>query len=645
MTHETMININATIPCLMPPAWAVLERRLFDVMDRSVYPFLEKYTRADDGTLIWREKLHGRDGADDFYESFYNWPLLYLLGGRDHLLPLAHRQWDAVTKQLTVSGQIHNEYEVGYDQFHQGESYIYFYFLCLADPTNAKLAERARRFAGLYLNEDPEAPNYDPEHKIIRAPHNGSGGPRWGFGDYEGEPEYGYYQSMIPYGLPYEDVPGVKTYEDLKDSELARRMGKVMQERMGKGDVAGNLCVTSLITNAYLLSGDEKYRRWVLDYVGAWMERAAQNGGLMPDNVGLGGQVGEYMNGKWYGGLYGWAWPHGFYNIEMAALVGATSAYLLARDPRYLDLPRTQMDRIMALGVQRDLRELQMSLGHHWAGQEGALEKQTTFVVPYRYTDSGWFDYQPMSPVYPVALWNVSGASADWERIERLREESGYDWRQVVAFRGKEDFGHEQPWLRFLAGDNPQYPELILQESYGQVCRRLELIRQDQKDLTNVNIHHWQQLNPVLTEALVQLTTGAPQIIYNGGLLMCRVRYFDAQRQRPGLPPDVAALVEKVEPDRTVVRLVNLSPFQAQEVIVQAGAFGEHQFTTVEFETRVSEYPGIQTDYAAPPLRTETTTVEVNDKQLQVNLPPASEIVLNLSMQRFANTPSYQLPW
>src|SRR2546422_355712 len=89
---ERMATVQATVPCVAPPGWAVLERRLLEVMDRAVYPFLDKYTRHD-GTLIWREAMpdswQSRDGADDFYESFYNWPLLYLLGGGDHLLPLA----------------------------------------------------------------------------------------------------------------------------------------------------------------------------------------------------------------------------------------------------------------------------------------------------------------------------------------------------------------------------------------------------------------------------------------------------------------------------------------------------------------------------------------------------------------------------
>ena len=63
-------------------------------------------------------------------------------------------------------------------------------------------------------------------------------------------------------------------------------------------------------------------------------------------------------------------------------------------------------------------------------------------------------------------------------------------------------------------------------------------------------------------------------------VLHTRLRYFDPERRRPGLPPDVAALVESMTGDETVVTLVNVSPVHARRVIVQAGAYGEHEFTT-----------------------------------------------------------------
>lgn len=639
-------QITATEPCLAPPAWAVLERKLFDVMDQAVYPFLAKYTHPD-GTLIWNDTWYGsRDGADDFYESSFNWPLLYLLGGGDHLLELGQRQWDAITRQLTEFGLVHKEYELGYDQFHQAESYIYFYFLCLADPTNATNRARARRFAGFYLNEDPEAPNYDPEHNIIRAAHNGSGGPRWGFTD--GDRSYRWSANMRVYGLPYHDVPGVDHYDDLKDEEKARRMGEVMAARMGRGDVATNLLVTSLIANAYLLTGDEKYRTWITTYVDGWLERAEANGGLLPDNVGPNGIVGELMEGKWYGGLYGWTWPHGYYNIGMAATVAGVNSYLITRDPRYLDLPRSQYDAIAALGEYRDPRTLSMSLRHHWIGaladEDEAMEGQT-WVVPYRYGDMGWFDYQPLSPIYPTAVWAVSQTEEDWQRIERIRQAESLDWRTVVTFRTKEESGHERPWLRFLAGENPDYPLQILQAAYGAVARRLALIEADDEDLRGVYIHHWQELNPVVTEALVQLTLGAPQIVYNGGLLHCSLRYFDAERKRPGLPQDVAALVDHVSAQQVHVTLVNLSPFASRRVVIQAGGFGEHQFTEAAYSARTSDYPGSQKRYAAPPLTTTTERIAVNAKTLTVELPPATTIRLELGLARHVNQPSYALPW
>ena len=637
-----MIRIEATIPCLNPPAWALWERKLIELMDQAVYPYLARYTR-EDGTLIYRDDFRSRDGADDFYESFFNWPLYYLLGGGDHMLELSHRQWEATTRLLTGYGNVYKEYERGYDQFHQAESYIYFYFLCLADPANPLLVQRAQRFAGLYLNEDPEAPNYDPVHKIIRSPHNGSGGPIavWDEGT-----SYGYSPGMARYGLPFEDVPGARTIEDLKDPELARRMGETMRQRMSWGDVPANLGATSLAANAYLLTGDQKYVRWVAEYVDAWVERARRNGGLLPDNVGLSGQMGETMSGKWYGGHYGWTWPHGFYNIGMTACVAATNAFLLTGEAGYLDLPRAQMDGVMARAEERDVSVLQMSLGEHWVGiwrAAGGMGRM--WVAPYRYADSGWFDYQPMSPIYPVAVWNVTMDEADWRRIQSIREKSGYDWRMVLPFRTKEESGHEAPWLCFLAGENPRYPEEILAASYAVAARRLEQIRADQSDLMRNHIHHWQELNPVGTEALVQLTLGAPQTLYNGGLLISRLRYYDADRRRPGLPQDVAALVEKLEARRTAVRLVNLSAFEGHTLVVQGGAFGEHRIASVRYPVRASDYPGAVGAYAAPELQTQERSILVGDKRLEVYLPPASEVTLDLEMERYANRPGYAGPW
>lgn len=642
-----MSTIQSTVPCLNPPHWALLQRRLIDLMSDAINPFLEKYTR-DDGSIIWHESWPPtRDGLDDFYESFGNWPLFYLLGGPDEVLDHAHRQWDAVTHQMANMGPyspVHKEYERGYDQFHQSESYIYFYYLCMADPENEILIERARRFAGFFLNEDPDAQNYDPAKKIILAPHNGSTGPRWGLNTVEGSdrpPAFGYSPGMARYGLPLEHIEGIESYDDLKDPVLAQSMGEAMNTQMGRGDVANNLLVTGLIVNAYLLTDDPKYRDWIVEYVDAWFERARQNGDLLPDNVGLSGEVGEYLGGRWYGGTYGWMWPHGLHNVGAAGIIAACNAFLVTRDLGYFDVARKQLDKVIALGKMLPSNATDVTLREHLLNLTD--DSGETFVVPFRHRDAGWFDYQPVPMHLPTAIWNVTQAVDDWQRLEYLRERSGYDWRKVNSFRNKEDNGHEAAWLAYIHGDNPDYPEQTLAAAYEQVVRRIEQQRQDTADIQSVHIHHWQNLNPVTTEALVQLTLGAPQVIYYGGMLFCAVRYFDARKQRPGLPADVAALVEKVEADRVVLRLINLNVFEPREVMVQAGGLGEHRFVTARYTSITSEsaYPGEVGSYVTPPTEVHQQTMPVNDRYVSVLLNPATEITIDFELARYAYPPSY----
>ena len=161
--------------------------------------------------------------------------------------------------------------------------------------------------------------------------------------------------------------------------------------------------------------------------------------------------------------------------------------------------------------------------------------------------------------MYPLALWNASGDEVDREMVCAIREKETYDWRKVFSFHSKEDAGHEQPWFAFINGENPDYPEQILRASLAQVYRRMEQVRLDETDPRDNHIHWWQQLNPVTTEALIQLTLGAPQMLYNGGLLLFPILHFDAESGRPGLPPETAALVESVRGDQIDVHLVNLS--------------------------------------------------------------------------------------
>lgn len=87
------------------------------------------------------------------------------------------------------------------------------------------------------------------------------------------------------------------------------------------------------------------------------------------------------------------------------------------------------------------------------------------------------------------------------------------------------------------------------------------------------------------------------------------------------------------------MELVNLSPVETRDVIVQAGTFGEHQFTSVKYLRRV-ERPGVRRAAGA-----SEQSAEINRKFFQLRLPPGTGIILEAGLRRFANKPTYTFPW
>ncbi len=584
-----------------PPDWAISQRFLIDKMNEAAPVFQERYTRAD-GSFLWRQTWPGMDGSDDGYESYHNWPLFYALGGSADVQARSRFLWEAVTRQFTGYGQVWREFDAYYDWMHHGESSLFFYYFGLADPRVPIDRGRARRFAGMYMGADPEAPNWDPERRMMRSPINGSRGPRF---ENSWDDWSTHRWVLAGYPAPFEDIPGVEgAIADWNDDAVYAQILRLLNERQMRGDVPLNLAATSLITHAYLYTGEEPYRRWVLDYLEAWNERIAANGGLCPDNVGPSGVIGERMDGKWWGGYYGWRWPHGFMTIIQPLTIAAMNALLLTGDMGYLDIPRGQLDRLIELGRE----------------EEGKL------LVPHRHTDAGWTALRPLAPEYPLQIWYVSQDGRDAARLERFPERDTL-WKMVQPGRGKGDNIHIAPWYCYLRGQNPDYPRQILDAQWAEVARRMEVMARDDGDPEHWDVHHWQQINPVHTEALVQLTCGGPQVIYHGGLLHTRLRYFDADARRPGLPPDVGALVQALDADSVTVTLANASPLRERKLILQAGAFGEHTFTEVTDLTAEGQTPAA-----------------VNGKHLTVVLPPGRSLDLRLGMRRYVNRPGYGQP-
>ena len=296
---------------------------------------------------------------------------------------------------------------------------------------------------------------------------------------------------------------------------------------------------------------------------------------------------------------------------------------MLTGDPTWLDLHRSQNDLLWSL--RRD---------------DG--------TIPFRYSDSGWLDYRPPQSRHYVYAWFMSRDPADWARIEERFPDRAAWYVQPPTF-GKSGHFWPERWFGYIAGENPDFPNQVLEDTYTCMTQRLEKIENDNWDaVESWNVHHWQDLNPVVPEGLVQMMMGTPAAVYHGGLLHASVRYFAPQgcdcsghddrcachgererngaTVRPGLPEGVSALVEKITPEGIVLTLVNTDPLEGHAVIVQAGAFGEHRFTTVK------------------PVGADVAPTVVNANVLRVDLGPWAQARLELGMARFVNAPTYEFP-
>jgi hypothetical protein len=175
-----------------------------------------------------------------------------------------------------------------------------------------------------------------------------------------------------------------------------------------------------------------------------------------------------------------------------------------------------------------------------------------------------------------------------------------------------------------LEGQDPDYPVDALTGALDQVRRRVAGFRADPTTPDTRLSDDMNRLNPACTERLTELMLGGLPTGRVGYPLHCRLRYFDADNRRAGLPEDVGALVEGMTAGETTVSLVNLDPLRARTAIVQGGAYGEHSFTSA---------------------RVEGQSVPVNGSTFTVRLEPGCGARLVLGMRRYAHQPTLVFPW
>ncbi len=576
--RRVAIRIDSRMPA---PRWATLERQLLADNVPACREFFQKYF-DDRGYLQCVVRWGANDGPDDAFENFNRWPELHALGADDAILQMFRTGHEGLLKQyaearttvvpIARDGMYYKEFIVQSDWMHHGEGLQLFNRMGLSIPDDATYQARAKRFAGFYMGEDPEAPNYDPAHKIIRSMQNGSRGPMRRNAtptDWVGEPF---------------DVSGFAALhgESTFDQFLAhyKEYGDVV------GDHFLNLVATTLPTDAYLVANESKYKKWIVEYMDAWLDRMKQNGGIIPSFVDLDGRVGG-PDRQWWKNAYGWGFSpmnpvtgrREDRNRIPRALVGFNNALLVTGDRKYVDAWRTMIEAVNS----------------HARVVDGRTQ------YPTMYGADGWYGWRD-SP------WNV-GALEVWY------------WSQQTADRprvGRSD------WLDFLEGRNPGFPEQAIERDRGTIEKRLSAMRQDATPANRRLADNMLDYNPAATESLVQLVWGGLLPGREGGLVNARLRYFDPERRRAGLPQDVAALISQLTDTTTILTLINLNPSAPRTVVIQGGAYGEHRLTTV---------------------RQGSTATPIDAPLVTVELEAGSGGTLYFEMNRYANDPTIKYPW
>jgi len=578
-----------------PPEWALLERELLRQHTAACVKFFRRYFNQANGWLETTERWGGDDGPDDAIENVNDWPHLYALGGGDIIREMYTKAYEGHVQQFMTAkttdvpigrlGMYYKEFPSQFDWQHNGEGLTVFNLMPLGDPYSRRYKQRVQRFAGFYMDEDPGAPNYDPKLKLIKSMMNGSRGPMLVDAtplDWTGDPidvkdrfpSLGHgeddYKMMLAHFTGYEDVVG--------DQPL-------------------NLGATQLATNAYMLTHQQKYKDWVLGYCDAWAQRARDNGGIIPSKVGIDGKIGGPKN-QWWGSAYGWGFspivpmtgkPADRNRIPWC-INGFMNAYLLSKgDDKYLDVWRKTADKFDAAAKVVD-------------------GKKST---PTMYGAQGFYSFRPGNYNFNfLEIYALSMRPADRARCE------------------------DTEWYNYLEGKNPGYPVKALHASLNRIRTRMAEVDADSTSSDMRLTDSQLEFNPAAIASLTQLMEGGLYLQHGswarsspnqgGMLLFSRLRYFDPERRRAGMPLDVAALVDSWGPDSLTVSLVNINPTLARSVIVQGGAYGEHQIVSVS---------------------DGKTTMPVNGSSFPVRLAPGCGARLTIRMQRFANDPTLSFPW
>jgi hypothetical protein len=97
--------------------------------------------------------------------------------------------------------------------------------------------------------------------------------------------------------------------------------------------------------------------------------------------------------------------------------------------------------------------------------------------------------------------------------------------------------------------------------------------------------------------------------------------------------------------EATTVTRVNLSAARTRAVVVQAGAYAEHDIETAGYTRAAPGSPGKHTEYISHDVEMTGREIVVGGPWLDVELPPGTEVTLTLRLRLWVRVPAARTPW
>ena len=488
------------------PAWAALEVEIAVKSNAFTESVLDRFVDPTTGKPTFNVHV---GQADDAVEGVSTWDRYALLMGSAKTRAGMLRLWQYVYGKMVRNGSfVEGFYKYRYDAEHMGELYQMLWACMELHPHNKELAEQNRKVADAIIDRC-----YNPTTRLLKHTWlNVSGG-----------------------------------------------------EGPATDEILNGMFILAAF-RAYMTTGDEKYRRWALEYGGKWNALAAANGGVFPFSADSAtGKAPE----KWWLGVTKWDYQKQGMNIAARWLHAWPAAMVM-------------MDR----GDAKHLAGVKSTLKALFAARADGLPAAIYDGVKWRRPKMaakgggymGWM-VKLIDRPYSLVFDKTTG-----ERIQ--------SYYRAAVKAGDEEAGTERRFLSWqMFSYFGEFDEKWAADQFRTVIskavRRKARAEKAKLPKSGDDLSYLALFRPI---PLGMLDGSFFGVYDNGraGAPHTGVVSYRADDDTPGLPTGLAALVRHVGPDGVHLLLCNTTS-KTITVNLTGGFYGQHRIERItEGERRIS---------------------------------------------------------